>query len=139
MVLSKHNGFRRGAWPLVDPEFAQALEEDDGGGHSGSRHGEHKARQLCRQVQRALNLALGERSSDPALDGLFVMEVTPIEGSGRLLVHIVVSGDQAMANVLAGLRQDAPRLRTVVARAISRKRAPELSFVPACRSGDGDV
>ena len=67
------------------------------------------------------------------------MEVTPIEGSGRLLVHIAVSGDQAMANVPAGLRQDGPRLRALVARAINRKRTPELSFVPACRSGHDDV
>jgi len=36
------------------------------------------------------------------------------------------------------LRRDAPRLRSEVAAAITRKRAPELSFVPAIAAGGHD-
>jgi len=98
----------------------------------------YKARQLCRQVQRALNLALAERGSDPGLDQLYVVDVTSELGCGHLLVHVAVPGTLSMSDVLAGLRREAPRLRTQVAGAISRKRAPELTFLPIMYAGGGD-
>jgi ribosome-binding factor A len=136
-VLSKQN--RRGASSLVDPNFAAALEGDERQRDSASRHGEHKARQLCRQAQRALNLALAERGSDPVLEQLYVDEVTPAPGCGHLLVHFVAPAGWPLPDMLASLRREAPRLRAQVARAISRKHAPELSFIPAMRLGDSDV
>lgn len=62
---------------------------------------------------------------------LFVDEVTPAPDCAHLLVHVVVPADYSVEEVLRALRQDAPRLRSHVAMAITRKRAPELSFVPA--------
>jgi ribosome-binding factor A len=53
-------------------------------------------------------------------------------------VHVVVPAQRPVAEALAALRQDAPRLRSEVAAAITRKRAPELSFVPAVPDGGGD-
>ena len=96
-----------------------------------TRQSERKTRQLCRQVQRALNLALAERAPSGEVDDLFVDEVTPAPGGGTLLVHVVVPPDRAVGDALAALRREAPRLRADVARAIVRKRAPELAFVPA--------
>jgi len=96
----------------------------------------YKARQLCRQVQRALNLALAERASDYGL--LYVVDVTSELGCAHLLVHIAVPGTEPMADVLAGLRREAPRLRAQVAGAISRKRVPELTFMPITYEGGGD-
>ena len=86
---------------------------------------------MCRQVQRALNLALAERSADGEITELFVDEVTPAPDCGHLLVHVVVPPDCSIAEALSLLRQDTPRLRSHVAMTITRKRAPELSFVPA--------
>jgi ribosome-binding factor A len=136
-VLSKHN--RGEASSAVDPDFAEALEEEDGGKRdSASRRAEHKTRQLCRQVQRALNLALAERGLDLGLEELYVDEVTPAAGYGRLLVHFVAPPSLSLPDVLASLGRMAPRLRAEVARAISRKHAPELSFIPAVRAGGSD-
>ena len=122
----------------MDPGFAQAL----GGGtfdrFSSGRQAKRKARQFCRQVQRALNLALADRHSDDGLSDLFVEDVSPAPDCGQLLVHVVVPAQRPVAEALAALRQDAPRLRSEVAATITRKRAPELSFVPAVADGVGD-
>jgi ribosome-binding factor A len=135
--LSKRN--RREASSDVDADFAAALAGEDRERDSGGRHGEHKARQLCRQVQRALNLALAERGSDPGLEQLYVDEVSPAPGCGHLLVHFVAPAGRSLPEVLGSLRREAPRLRVQVARAISRKQAPELSFIPAMGAGGSDV
>lgn len=136
--MSKHRRVRGGA-PLDDPEFVRALEEFGGGGVSSRRQWEHKARQLCRQVQRVLNLALAGRASSAVLDDVFVDAVTPAPDSRHLLVHVVVPTDRSLRELLAALREETPRLRAEVAGAIHRKRAPELSFVPAGRVGGDDV
>ena len=109
-------GFRTGAWRRQE--------------RHARRQAQRKAQQFCRQVQRALNLALADRYEDDGLNELFVDEVTPAPDCGHLLVHVVVPDNRSMADALSSLRQDAPRLRSEVAMTISRKRAPELSFVP---------
>jgi ribosome-binding factor A len=103
---------------------------------SQGRQGQRKAQQFCRQVQRALNLALADRYEDDGLNELFVDDVTlfvddvtPAPDRGHLLVHVVVPANRSVADALSSLRQDASRLRSEVAMTISRKRAPELSFV----------
>ena len=88
-----------------------------------------KDQQFCRQVQRALNLAL---------DDLFVEEVTPAPDCGRLLVTVQIPPGQPIAGTLAALAKESPRLRAEVAAAITRKRAPELFFVPA-NQPEGDL
>ena len=117
-----HRGGRRPS--DIDPEFAQALT---GAADSSSRrHAEHKA-------QHALNLALADTSSATGgvdIAELYVEEVTPAPDCGHLLVHVVAPAGCAIAEVLASLGEQAPRLRAHVAMAITRKRAPELSFVP---------
>lgn len=124
---------------IEEQEFAAALEGAERKSRSTGRHAEYKTRQLCRQVQRALNLALAERGSDPVLDQVFVEEVSAAPGGGHLLVHVVAPPGRPLPAVLAGLHREAPRLRAHMARAISRKHAPELSFMPAYRSGGEDV
>jgi ribosome-binding factor A len=132
--LRKHN--RRRASFFVDPDFARALKDDVSQEDSAGKRAEHKSRQLCRQAQRAVNLALSERGSDPGLEQLYVDEVT--FACGHLLVHVVAPAGRSLPEVLEKLRQEAPRLRLHVARAISRKRAPELSFAPSMRAGGRD-
>jgi ribosome-binding factor A len=92
---------------------------------------QRKVHQLCRQVQRVLSLALADR-------GLFIEEVSPAPDCGRMLVQVVAPEGQSVAEALGALRREAPQLRTEVAMAISRKRAPELFFVPAIGQGGDD-
>lgn len=135
--MKHRNGRSKGSTDFVDPEFAQALGRRTSDRLSSGRQAERKARQFCRQVQRALNLALADRHAD-GLNDLFVEDVSPGPDCGHLLVHVVVPSDRLVAEVLSALRADASRLRSEVAAAITRKRAPELSFVPAAPVGGDD-
>jgi ribosome-binding factor A len=89
-------------------------------------------------VQRALNLALADRIADDGMNDLFVEDVSPAPDCGHLLVHVVLPVDRPVADALSSLRRDAARLRSEVAMATTRKRAPELSFVPAFPNGGDD-
>jgi ribosome-binding factor A len=134
----KFRNRRRPSPQFVDAEFAAALEGDSDTDVSHERREQHKAAQLCRQVQRALNMALASRGADDDLSDLFVEQVTPAPHCGHLLVHVVAPADRPFADALSALRRDTARLRCEVAAAITRKRAPELSFVPACTRGGSD-
>ena len=58
--MSKRIHDRRGSLAEIEAEFAAALEDEDAQRRPARRrHSEYKTRQLCHQVQRALNLALG--------------------------------------------------------------------------------
>jgi ribosome-binding factor A len=81
-------------------------------------------------VQRALNLALAESNMDTICD-LFVEDVLPAPDCGRLLVQLLIPPGLAVADAMSALGREGPRLRSEVAAAITRKRAPELFFVPA--------
>jgi ribosome-binding factor A len=137
-VLKHRN--RRPKWSsdFVDPEFAQALGGGASDWLSSGRQAERKARQFCRQVQRALNLALADRHTDDGVNDLFVEDVSPAPDCGHLLVHVIIPDDRPVNEVLSALREDAARLRSEVAMAVTRKRAPQLSFVPATPYGGED-
>jgi ribosome-binding factor A len=137
LILKHRNRRPRGPQDFVHPEFAQALEGSSFDSSSIERRAQRKTQQLCRQVQRSLNLALADRHGDEELNDLYVAEVSPAPNSGHLLVHVVVPTDRPMGAVLAALRRNTPRLRWEVGTAINRKRAPELSFVPALPKEEG--
>jgi len=122
----------------MDPDFAEGLCE--GGSHSVSsgRQAQRKAQQLCRQVQRALDLALANCGAGEDLDGLFVEDVSPAPDCGRLVVQVLIPAGRPVDDAMGALRRQAPRLRSEVALFITRKRAPELSFVPALPAGGYD-
>ncbi len=85
-----------------------------------------KALQLCRQVERALSVALeGEILRD-----LTVQSVTPGPDSSRLLATFAYYGPKsvALADVLAALHGKYASLRNVIAAAIHRRKTPELAF-----------
>ena len=116
---------------FIDPDFVDALYEDTSGSSSSGRQAQRKALQFCRQVQRALNLALADRSVGEGISDLFVEDVFPAPDCGRLLVHVVIPTGLTVADAMIALGRQTPRLRSEVASAITRKRAPELCFVPA--------
>jgi hypothetical protein len=61
--------------------------------------------------------------------------VSPAPDCGHLLVHVLIPGGRPVADAISALHRGAPRLRSEVATAITRKRAPELSFIPAFQGG----
>jgi len=92
-----------------------------------------KALQLCGQVARALNGAL-PTCGDEVLRDLYVVSVAPAPHAGRLLVTVTrTPSAPAVDNgvVQEHLQRAAGLLRSEVAAAIHRRRAPELTFAVA--------
>ena len=96
-----------------------------------------KSLQLCRQVACCLNLVLGD-CDDPIVQHMSVLSVAPAPDCSRLLVTLAV--DRPMADgpldhdhLLTRVTLQLPRLRHEIARAIHRKRVPNLALqlVPA--------
>lgn len=131
--------FRDSRESFVDPDFAEALNSGDSSRQSSHRQAERKTRQFCRQVQRAINLALAGQNTEGASSGIFADEVLPAPDCGRLLVYVLVPAGRSVDDVLRELARLAPQLRAEVASAISRKRAPELCFAPVPVEEGGEV
>jgi ribosome-binding factor A len=91
----------------------------------GERRHDRKTLQLCRQVQRALTFAFGETGDDALLD-VYVDDVQPAPDASRLLVSVHTGGDPLA--VMQALDQHTGRLRSAVAEAITRRKAPELAW-----------
>jgi ribosome-binding factor A len=123
---------------FIDSEFAEALCERESGSLSAHGQVQRKVRQFCRQVERALNLALADHNTVEDISGLFVDEVSPAPDCGRLLVHVLIPAGRPVTDAINALRREAPRLRSEVAATITRKRAPELAFIPAVPDGGDD-
>jgi ribosome-binding factor A len=90
---------------------------------------DRKTLQLCRQVQRALMLALAGECGDDLLRDVSVESVEPAGGAGHLLVRVNVPRDLSVVEVLARLNDRVGQLRASVAASICRKRTPMLSFL----------
>ena len=136
-VLKRQDRRGKGA-EFVDEDFAEILFGEKDNYRSGSRQAQRKAQQFCRQVQRALNLAIADSTVEGIGCDVFVDEVSPGPDCGHPLVHIVVQDGYPIADAMSALRRDASRLRSEVAMAVTRKRAPELSFVPVFFEGGND-
>lgn len=67
--------------------------------------------------------------SDPNLEGLWVLEVSPEPGSSALLVTIVAPDEARLRDVETSLDAVRGLLRSEVAAGISRKRTPHLRLV----------
>lgn len=121
----------------MHPDFVEALDENESCHASVRRQEERKTLQFCRQVQRALNIALADCGAGDGICGLFVEEVSPAPDCGRLLIHVLIPDGRQVAEIMGLLSRATPRLRSEVATAITRKRAPDLLFAPSW-SGGGD-
>jgi ribosome-binding factor A len=92
---------------------------------------DHRDRSLCRQAMEALQLALSDATGEARLDGAWVAAVDPAPSARRLLVSVVapqatIASDAEAA--LEALVEMKPWLRAEVARAVHRKRVPDLAF-----------
>jgi ribosome-binding factor A len=96
----------------------------------GPRSDRRKARQLCGQVTEALSLTLaGQR--DDLLNGLDVVSVEAAPDATRLLVTVrPLPGAEPPdpAEILEALARASGRLRSEVAAAITRRKAPLLVY-----------
>lgn len=126
--------------PFVDPLFAMELARSGGRGRGTGRRDaaqrDRKTKQLCRQVFQAVSLALAGECDDEVLRDLTVGSVTPAPNASRLLVCVALPPARPGGPVLAPqivmerLAIHHARLRRCVAAAVTRKRAPELTFLP---------
>jgi len=85
-----------------------------------------RAVQLAGQVRRTLELVMAGESHEPALLDLKVLAVEPAPDSTHFVV--VVTGDVAESDALSALGRAASWLRTEVAAAVHRRKAPLLTF-----------
>jgi ribosome-binding factor A len=128
---------RRFARKPPPPDLCAQAHTDDGidprfwPKHSRGKVSNRKALQLCRQVERALSVAV----EGDVLRELTVQSVAPAPDSSRLLVTFVYHGVEStsMHDVLAAIESHRAKLRCAVALAINRKKTPELVYhvVPA--------
>ena len=96
---------------------------------SGGR--QRKTRQLCSQVAQALAQILASDFDDDLLLGLTVLAVEPVPNESQLLV--ILQSDQAETpaareEIFRRLIAATGFLRSQIAAAITRKRAPQLEF-----------
>jgi ribosome-binding factor A len=92
------------------------------------RRDDRGARRLCAQVHDLLILALADRR-DAILQSLLVTSVEPAPDATRLAVRVQPPSDADFGDVRRRLALAAGVLRTEVAQAIRRRRAPELVFL----------
>jgi ribosome-binding factor A len=87
-------------------------------------------------------MVLGGELCDPVLNGLIVSEVIPAPNASHLLVRLtpaVRDENLDVTEAVARLILASGQLRTAVAQAITRKRAPRLSFQISPGPLDGGV
>ena len=103
---------------------------------SRSRPGswDRKQRQLCSQVERAIDLALGA-SSDPLLQGCWVVDVRPAPTQACLRVRVQTMDTVPFDELEACLERATPWLRSEVASFVCRGRVPMLVVVWAGPEG----
>ena len=95
---------------------------------SKAKH-DRKLRQLCRQVEHAMAYVVPGGLADPLLADLSVAAVRPGPDASRLMVWFRTGRPISEAQaVLERLEHVRGLLRSEVAAAVTRKRAPELAF-----------
>ncbi|HEV8061223.1 MAG TPA: ribosome-binding factor A [Gemmataceae bacterium] len=97
-----------------------------------------KALQLAAQVERTLVQVFAGECGDEVLRELRVETVVPAPDSGHLLVTLSPAEDaHPLEVVLEHLHRASGRLRSEVAAAIHRRKAPELHFRVTSRQAGG--
>lgn len=121
---------------VLRPLCAQLHEDDGIAPHElfrsrRVRRTDHKDLQLCKQVYRVLSTLLAGGFSDPLIQSLVVVSVTPAPDASRLMVSIrstIAAGGCDVDSVLARLQSIQSILRIEVAASICRRKAPELVY-----------
>ncbi len=109
-----------GAGDGLDPR----LESREAPGKVANR----KALLQCGEAERTLSVVLAGECGDDVLRNLVVASVKPAPTSARLLVTVQAAAGVDAAAVLARLERARGLLRTELAAALHRRRAPDLTF-----------
>jgi ribosome-binding factor A len=112
----------------IDPREGSSRSEPQG---RRSRKSNRKDLQLAKQVFRAIDAVLRGELTDPVLQDLEVVSVQPAPDATHFLVILrptKLDDRVSVSSVLERLERVHRFLRHQVAAAITRKRAPELSF-----------
>jgi len=124
-------------------QYRAAIDPDDGADprtffqkEGFAQRTGRKSHQLCGQVADTLGQVFGGECGDEVLQALAVLSVSPAPDASQLLVQVgpLLPGVELSAGgVAAALDRAAGWLRSEVAAAVTRKRAPRLvfRFVPA--------
>jgi len=117
---------RRGGdvWPREDQSPEQYFGEPD------RRKKNWKTEQLCKQVEHAVAMLVGELADDVLL-GAAVASVEPWPDAARLRITVVLVSGKAQENTQEAheaLTRAAGVFRAEIARSIHRKRVPEIAF-----------
>lgn len=94
--------------------------------------GDRKAKQICRQVFRTLDLILSGECRDEYLQSLHVISVDPAPDAARLLVTVQsdLPKDQFdRGAILEQLSANKGRFRTEIAAVLNRRKTPNLTFL----------
>jgi len=128
-------------------QFRAAADADDGQDprdffkkETAARGQGRKTQQLCEQVSQTLQQVLGE-AADTRLQVLQVAEVGPAPDASQLLVLLapLAGCEFDLAEAEAALARSGGWLRSEVATAIHRKRAPSLIFRVLPATGSSEV
>lgn len=114
-------------------DFRQNSPMSASSGFTGPAPVAHDRRtlQMCGEVRRTLDLVLSGECDDDVLRGIYVQSVVPAPDAAHLLVTVTPldpRDDTPPQTILKHLQVFAGRLRTSVAEAINRRRAPDLMF-----------
>jgi ribosome-binding factor A len=107
---------------------------------SSSSRPDRKTWQLCAQAQRALEYSLGEVCPQLLQHTVSVQSVVPAPDATHLLVTVVVGqcpSPQELQRLQADLLHRQGRLRAAVATAITRRKAPLLTFRVVAEATEG--
>jgi ribosome-binding factor A len=118
--------------PIHAPPKSPARRVGSRRGATAASSVDRKAWQLCRQVGHTLDEVLAE-CRDTVLQGLRVEGVEPFPDASRLLVTVAFIDDRpeqmaAVGQVMQHLERASGHLRSEVATAVTRKRAPVLVY-----------
>jgi ribosome-binding factor A len=92
---------------------------------------DRKALQLCRQIEREISLILSGELDDDRVRDLLVLSVQPYPRTNLLLVTLQAAEIHTQAQLLeldGVLAAFKPAIRSEVAMAINRRKAPDLCF-----------
>ena len=125
--ISRRDLFSGCAEPGAGDGLDPRLESREAAGKVANR----KALLLCGEAERTLSAVLAGECGDDVLRNLQVASVKPAPTSVRLLVTVYATAPAAgvdAAIVLARLARAKGLLRTELAAALHRRRAPDLMF-----------
>lgn len=120
-------------------EMASLCDEigvDDGiDPHKLSKNKDHektdlrKVRQLCKHIEKTLNLVFDGELSDPLFNSLSIVSVRPSDMKSQIIVTVATSSTmEDSALIMQALQNVKGYLRSAVANSIRRRRVPDLNF-----------